>query len=285
MIDLSLVSPSVVKRLLTQAGLRPKKRLGQNFLIDGNILGKIIAGAELDSHSKVLEVGPGPGTVTVEAASVASQVVAVEADRDLLPILEETTKDYSNIEVVHSDFLKLDLPEFLKERFQGEPATVVANLPYYITSPLIVKLIEAKEHINRMVIMVQEEVADRLTAKPGTKGYGSITVFVRYHCQIQLVAKAKRTVFYPAPDVDSAVLRLDILPTPAVRVDNEQLFFAIVRASFGQRRKTLLKSLSGSQDLYWSREKALAVLTKAEIDPTRRGETLSLEEFARLANS
>jgi 16S rRNA (adenine1518-N6/adenine1519-N6)-dimethyltransferase len=246
---------------------------------------KIIDAAELGERSCVLEVGPGLGTVTIEAAKVAKKVVAVEADRDLIPALNETVGELSNVEIVAEDFLKLDLPEFLRSRFGEMPCTVVANLPYYITSPLIIRLIEVKSQIDRMVLMVQEEVADRLTAKPGTEGYGSITVFVQYHCDVHVVAKAKRTVFLPAPEVDSAVIRLDMRLVPAVEVSNEALFFRIVRASFGQRRKTLLRALSGSPDLIWTREYAQSILEKAGIDPVRRGETLSLEEFAAISTA
>ncbi len=282
---INLLSPAEVKRLLAHHGLRPKKRLGQNFLIDRNILRKIIAAAELASDSLVLEIGPGLGTVTQETAQSVEKVVAVESDRELIPILKEIVGDYPNTEIVMADFLKLDLTGFLSDRFNERRCIVIANLPYYITTPLIIRLIEARKHISRMVLMVQEEVANRLTSTPGSSGYGSITVFVQYYCEVRTIAKAKRTVFYPAPEVDSTILRLDVRTNPAVDVQNEVLFFKIVRASFGQRRKTLLKSLSGSPELDWSRDQALEILEKAAIDPSRRGETLSLDEFASLANS
>jgi len=278
-----LFSPTEVRELLTRHGLRPKKRFGQNFLLDRNVLKKIIEAAELDTESYVIEVGPGLGTLTREAAEIAAQVVAVEADRDLISVLKETVGGLSNVEIVSGDFLKLDLPEFISSRFKENRATVVANLPYYITSPLIIKLIEAKSHINRIVVMVQDEVAGRMTAEPRTDEYGSLSVFVQYHCNVRVAAHVKRTVFYPAPEVDSAVVRLDIREKPAVDVPDEELFFKIVRASFGQRRKTLLRSLSGDPVLGWTRETAGTVLEKAGIDPIRRGETLSLEDFASLA--
>ena len=278
-----MFSPTEVRELLTRHGLRPKKRFGQNFLLDRNVLKKIIEAAELDTESYVIEVGPGLGTLTREAAEIAAQVVAVEADRDLISVLKETVGGLSNVEIVSGDFLKLDLPEFISSRFKENRATVVANLPYYITSPLIIKLIEAKSHINRIVVMVQDEVAGRMTAEPRTDEYGSLSVFVQYHCNVRVAAHVKRTVFYPAPEVDSAVVRLDIREKPAVDVPDEELFFKIVRASFGQRRKTLLRSLSGDPVLGWTRETAGTVLEKAGIDPIRRGETLSLEDFASLA--
>ncbi|MEN6520762.1 MAG: 16S rRNA (adenine(1518)-N(6)/adenine(1519)-N(6))-dimethyltransferase RsmA [Armatimonadota bacterium] len=281
--DINLLSPAEVRQLLARHGLRPKKRLGQNFLIDRNVLGKIIDAADLGADSCVLEVGPGLGTVTKEAAGIVAKVVAVEADRDLIPVLEETVGGLPNVEIVSGDFLKLDLPEFLGSQFGERRCTIVANLPYYITSPLIIKLIEAKKHIDRMVVMVQEEVAARMVAAPGSGDFGSLTVFIQYHCEVKIAAHVKRTVFFPSPEVDSAVVRLDIRSEPAVSVPDEGLFFKIVRASFGQRRKTLLKSLSGSPDLGWTRETAGKVLETAKIDPVRRGETLSLEEFATLA--
>ncbi|MBI2843042.1 MAG: 16S rRNA (adenine(1518)-N(6)/adenine(1519)-N(6))-dimethyltransferase RsmA [Armatimonadetes bacterium] len=283
--NFNLLSPSEVKRLLERYVLRPKKRLGQNFLIDRNVLRKIIEAAELDAGSVVLEIGPGLGTVTQEAASLAAQVVAVEADRDLIPVLSETVGRCENVEIVNADFLQLDLPSFLTSRFGEKKCIVVGNLPYYITSPLITKLIEAREHIERMVLMVQQEVAERLAAEPATEGYGSLTVFVQYYCQVRIVARVKRTVFYPAPEVDSSIVRLDIRESPAAAVQDEALFFNIVRSAFGQRRKTLLKSLSGSPTLGWNRETAGAVLARAGIDPVRRGETLSIDEFAAIARA
>lgn len=284
-VDVNLLSPAQVTQLLARHGLRPKKRLGQNFLIDRNVLRKIIDAAELTSESHVLEIGPGLGTVTREAAEVAAKVVAVEMDRDLIPVLEETVGGCPNVEIVHADFLRLDLPAFLESHFGEARCTVVANLPYYITSPLIIRLIDVKDRIERMIVMVQQEVADRLAAQPGTKDYGSLTVLIQYHCFVRMVARVKRTVFYPAPEVDSAIIRLDVRPSPAVDVPNEALFFRIVRAAFGQRRKTLPRALSGSPDLGWTREKAGSALTKAGIDPGRRGETLSLEEFAEIARA
>lgn len=283
--SVNLFSPSEVTELLIRHGLRPKKRLGQNFLIDRNVLNKIVGAADLTADSYALEVGPGLGTLTRELAAIAKKVVGVEADRDLIPVLSETLEDYNNIEIVHGDFLKLDLTEFLSEKFGDNKLTVVANLPYYITTPLITSFIAAKSHLNRMVVMVQQEVAQRMAAAPGTSDYGSITVFVQYHCKVSIAAKIKRTVFYPPPDVDSAVLRLDIRQEPPVDVKDEAVFFNIVRASFGQRRKTLLKALSGSPNLGWSKEKSSETLAKAGIDHTRRGETLSLEEFATIANA
>jgi len=280
--NVNLLSPTGVKDILARHGLRPKKRLGQNFLIDRNVLGKILDTAELDKSSLALEVGPGLGTLTRGAALIAERVVAVEADRQLIPVLQETVGDLANVEIVTGDFLELDLPGFLGARFGAKRCIVLGNLPYYITSPILTKLIGAKNRIDRMVVTVQEEVAGRLAAPPGSKDYGSLTVLVQYHCAVSVAARAKRTVFYPAPEVDSAVVRLDVRPSPAVAVDDEELFFEIVRAAFGQRRKTLVRALSGSPRLRWSSERAAAVLAAAAIDPVRRGETLLLSEFAAL---
>ena len=278
----NLLSPTEVKRILASHGLRPKKRLGQNFLIDRNVLRKILDAAELDPSSLVLEIGPGLGALTREAALAAAKVVAVEVDRNLIPVLQETVGDLDNVEIVAADFLELDLPEFLSSRFGERRCIVLANLPYYITSPLITKLMDTANRIERMVIMVQEEVAQRLTAMPGSRDYGSLTVLVQYHCSVRIVAHVKRTVFYPPPEVDSAIVRLDVRQAPPVSVPDEAFFFRIVRASFGQRRKTLLRSLSGSPELGWTRQRAEEVLSGAGIDPVRRGETLSLEEFAAI---
>lgn len=283
--NINLVSPTEVKAILARHGLHPKRRLGQNFLIDRNILDKIVGSAELTSESNVLEIGPGLGTVTREAADRAGRVVAVEMDRDMCAVLRETVGDRDNVEVVEADFLKLNLPEFLGLRFGSSRCTVLANLPYYITSPVIIKLIESKDLLDRIVVMVQQEVAERMVARPGTSAYGSLSVFVQYHCSIGIVAKAKHTVFFPAPEVDSSVVRMEVLPGGSVQVSSEILFFRVVRAAFGQRRKTLLAALSGSPDLRWSRDLAAETLKRAGIDPTRRGETLSLSEFASLADA
>lgn len=278
----NLLSPIKVKQLLARYGLHPKKRFGQNFLIDRNILVKILDASGLNADSCILEIGAGLGTVTSEAAHKAKQVVAVEKDKDLIPVLQETAGGLGNVEILQADFLELDMEEFLTSRFGKNRCTVIANLPYYITTPIIVKLLNVKSRIDRMVLMVQKEVADRIKASPDTPNYGSLSVLIQYHCAIDIIAQAKRTIFYPAPEVDSSVVRLDVRQTPAVVVPDEALFFKIVRASFGQRRKTLLRSLSGSPDLGWSKEKARTALDRAGIDPSRRGETLSLDEFASL---
>lgn len=280
----NLVSPSQVRSLLQRHGLRPLKRLGQNYLIDRNVLDKIVRLAEPAESRFVLEIGPGLGTVTQALAEQAEKVVAVEIDSRLLPVLEETLGGLSNVEVVNADFLRLDLDPFLNERFGSEKCAAVSNLPYYITSPIIVRLLENTERFSRIVLMVQREVAERLDAKPRTNAYGSLTVFVQFHCDVQIAAHVSKNVFFPAPEVDSALIVLDPLLEPSVKTVDEQLFFRIVRAAFGKRRKTLSNALVTAAGESWPKNAVQQALEKAGIDPPRRGETLSLEEFARLAD-
>ena len=281
---MTLTSAPQVKELLARHGIHPKKRLGQNFLIDRNVLDRLLDAADLGPDSDVLEIGPGLGVVTEEAAKRAGKVVCVEIDRDLEPILAELLSDCLNAEIVIGDFLKLDLPEFLGKRSEGR-WTVIANLPYYITTPILAKLIDSKQHFRTILLMVQREVGQRLRAGAGSDEYGAISVFVQYHCKIKPVMRVSRNVFYPIPDVDSELVKLTVRDVPAVAVSDEATFFLIVRAAFGKRRKTLLNALSSSDDLRWDKQRAQQVLAAAGIDPGRRGETLGLEEFAALANA
>jgi 16S rRNA (adenine1518-N6/adenine1519-N6)-dimethyltransferase len=279
---MNLTSPTEVKRILSAHGLHPKKRFGQNFLIDRNVLNRIVDAAGIGSEDNALEIGPGLGTVTVELAERAKRVVAVEMDREMVTVLGDTLAGYPNVEVVQADFLALDTADFLKERFGDARCTVVANLPYYITTPIITSLIDVRERLERIVLMVQKEVAARLRARPATEDYGSLSILLQYYCRVETVMQVSRNVFYPPPDVDSAVVRLTPLPEPAVKVADEALFFRIVRASFSQRRKTLLNTLSSMKEPGWSKDKVDEVLRAAGIEPARRGETLSLEELARI---
>jgi len=281
----SLLSPSQVSSLLARYAIRPKRRLGQNFLIDRNILNKIVDAAQPAESRYVLEIGPGLGTATIALAEAAEKVVAVEADPRLIPVLQETLRDRNNVEIVQADFLKLDLGRFLDEWFDGNRCVAVSNLPYYITSPIITRLIEHKDRFLRIVLMVQKEVAARLAAKPGLEDYGALTVLVQYHCRLEIIAQVSRNVFYPPPDVDSALILLEPLPEPSVKTVDEALFFRVVRAAFGKRRKTIWNALTAFRGEAWSRETVRSVLRAAGIDPRRRGETLSLEEFARVADS
>ena len=275
---MNLASSPQVKKLLAEHGLHPKKRLGQSFLIDRNVLNRIVEVSGAGPGVRILEIGPGLGVVTRELALRGARVVAVEVDRSLQPVLEQTLAGTGDVSLIFEDFLKVDLPKLLG----GGRWAVVANLPYCITTPIIVKLLESKTLVSSMLIMVQREVADRIAAAPGSGEYGSLSVLVQYHCEIERVMKVSRNVFYPVPDVDSELLKLNVRETPAVEVSDEALFFLIVRAAFGQRRKTLLNALSNSPELAWDKDRAGQVLCKAGIDPSRRGETLSLEEFARL---
>ncbi|MDO8586639.1 MAG: 16S rRNA (adenine(1518)-N(6)/adenine(1519)-N(6))-dimethyltransferase RsmA [Armatimonadota bacterium] len=281
----NLTSPAVVKSLLQARGLRPKKRLGQSFLVDRNVLNKILDAADLTPPDPVLEIGAGLGVVTRELAARSPHVVAVETDANLISILRETLFGLDNVDIVKEDFLRLDLDRFLEERFGDRKCTVVTNLPYYITTPIITTLLEEKQRISRIVLMAQREVAQRLAAPAGSSDYSSITVFVRYACEVEIVAQVSRNVFYPPPDVDSALVRLDVRERPAVEPKDEEMFFRIVRASFGKRRKTLLNALTGSPELGLTKTQIEDALRTAAIDPARRGETLDLPEFARIADA
>jgi len=276
-----LTSPRVVQEILARHGLRPNKQLGQNFLIDENIVHKIIAAAELGPEDAVLEIGPGLGVLTGPLAERARQVIAVEVDKGLIPVLEENLASYPNIKIIWGDILKIE-PEKLLAGLSS-PLKVVANLPYYITSPVIMALLTGPLPLERLVLMVQREVARRLTAAPGSKDYGVLAVAVQYYTRPEIVALVPRTVFFPRPDVDSAVVRLMMRPRPAVAVGDEALFFRLVRGAFGRRRKTLLNSLEGEFGAQYSREELAAFLQAGGIEPSRRGETLTLEEFALLA--
>jgi 16S rRNA (adenine1518-N6/adenine1519-N6)-dimethyltransferase len=282
---INLSSPADVSALLRRYGLRPKKRLGQNFLVDHNTLEKIAAAAELAPGDRVLEIGPGLGALTRALAERAGRVAAVEVDADLLPILRETLADRDNVAVVHADFLQLPLPAFLTQHLGDAGIKVVANIPYYITSPIVEQLLAVAERLERVILLVQREVAERLTAQPGTPEYGSFTLFVRYHAEVEALGRVSRNVFLPPPGVDSAIVRLRLRREPAVRVTQPARLFDVIHAGFQQRRKTLLNALLGFADLHLTRPTAEAALQAAGIDPQRRGETLSLEEFARLANA
>jgi 16S rRNA (adenine1518-N6/adenine1519-N6)-dimethyltransferase len=301
--------PSDTAALLRAHGLRPRKRWGQNFLCDQNVLDRIVKAAALQSGDHVLEIGPGLGALTRTLAAASAQVTAVEIDPLLEPLLKETLAGLDHVRLVFADFLKLDIPALLDEmgiaavgpkRLPGtvsiEPRrdraiasplppqiTVVANIPYYITSPIIAKLFEHKERISRIVLTVQQEVADRLVALPGTEAYGSMSVFAQFHSTVEVIGKVSRHVFLPQPDVDSAIVRITPLVPGKVNVKDENRFFQIVHAAFGQRRKTIANALAGAR-IGMDRESAARLLGATGIDPVRRGETLSLDEFARLAN-
>ena len=277
-----LSSHRATKDIVDKHGFKFSKSLGQNFLIDDNVIDKIIDGARVKEGDKVIEVGPGIGTLTREMAKRAEKVVAVEIDKNLIPILKETLSDFDNTEVVNEDILKVDINKLVDEKLSGGPVKLIANLPYYITTPIVMKFLEEDIPVTDIVVMVQKEVADRMNAVPSTKDYGALSVAVQYYCDTEIVAKAPRHMFIPQPKVDSTVIGLHIREEKKYKADNEQLFFKTVKAAFGQRRKTLLNSLSSMGVL--DKAKIKEVLAEAGIDEKRRGETLSIEEFAHLSN-
>ncbi|MBE7030325.1 MAG: 16S rRNA (adenine(1518)-N(6)/adenine(1519)-N(6))-dimethyltransferase RsmA [Ruminococcaceae bacterium] len=279
---LELTSPAVLKSLLARHGFHFSKSLGQNFLLDKNVLDEIVHAAGIDTDSEVLEIGPGFGTLTQALCSAAGKVAAIEIDSAALPVLEETCAPFDNLTVIHGDVLKLDLKSLIAEQFSGHTVKVAANLPYYITSPILTMLIENELPIQSITVMVQKEVADRLCAAPGGKEYGVLSVAVQFYCTAQTVCIVPPESFMPPPSVDSAVVHLTLRNTPAVEVPDRALFFRVVRAAFALRRKTLLNSLTGSGLLGLSKELIAYALDEAQIAPNRRGETLSLEEFAKL---
>ena len=261
-----------------------QKKFGQNFLIDGHVLDKIIAGAGVNKDDMVLEIGPGIGTMTQYLAEAAGSVTAVEIDRNLLPILEETLADYDNVTVIHADVLSLDLNQLVQEKNSGRPIKVVANLPYYITTPIIMALFEQHVPIANITVMVQKEVAARMKAGPGTKDYGALSLAVQYYAEPYIVANVPCNCFMPRPNVDSAVIRLTKYDTPPVAVKDETLMFKIIRASFNQRRKTLVNGLNNSPELSFTKEQIADAIAKASLPPSIRGEALTLEQFAGLTD-
>lgn len=261
-----------------------QKKFGQNFLIDTNVLNKIIDSAEITKDDCVLEIGPGIGTMTQYLAESAREVVAVEIDKALIPILKDTLSAYDNVTVINDDILKVDINKLVQERNAGKPIKVVANLPYYITTPIIMGLFESGVPLQSITIMVQKEVADRMQVGPGTKDYGALSLAVQYYAEPKVVANVPPNCFIPRPNVGSAVIRLTRYEKPPVEVKDEKHMFALIRASFNQRRKTLVNGLGNAPELGLSKEKVAAVLEQLGYSPTVRGETFTLEEFARLSN-
>ena len=261
-----------------------QKKFGQNFLIDGHVLDKIIAGAGVTKDDMVLEIGPGIGTMTQYLAEAAGKVVAVEIDRNLLPILQETLADYDNVKVIHADVLSLDLEKLVQEENGGRPIKVVANLPYYITTPIIMALFEQHVPLANVTVMVQKEVAARMTSGPGSKDYGALSLAVQYYAEPYIVANVPCNCFMPRPNVDSAVIRLTRYEEPPVQVNDEKMLFKIIRASFNQRRKTLQNGLNNSSELNFTKDQIAAAIAEAGFSPSVRGEALTLEQFAKLTD-
>lgn len=261
-----------------------QKKFGQNFLIDGHVLDKIIAGAGVTKDDMVLEIGPGIGTMTQYLAEAAGKVVAVEIDRNLLPILQETLADYGNVKVIHADVLSLDLEKLVQEENGGRPIKVVANLPYYITTPIIMALFEQHVPLANVTVMVQKEVAARMKSGPGSKDYGALSLAVQYYAEPYIVANVPCNCFMPRPNVDSAVIRLTRYEEPPVQVNDEKMLFKIIRASFNQRRKTLQNGLNNSSELNFTKDQIAAAIAEAGFSPSVRGEALTLEQFAKLTD-
>ena len=280
-----LGTPSATKKIINKYSFAFQKKFGQNFLIDSNVLESIIRGAEITKDDFVLEIGPGIGTMTQYLCEAARQVVAVEIDKMLIPILEDTLSEYDNVEVINQDVLKVDIKSLAEEKNNGKPIKVVANLPYYITTPIIMGLFESGVPIDSITIMVQKEVADRMQTGPGSKDYGALSLAVQYYATAKVILNVSATCFMPRPNVDSAVIKLTRHKEPTVNVADEKLMFKIIRASFNQRRKTLVNGLKNSPELSFSKEQIVKAVEKIGKPETIRGEALTLEEFAELANA
>ena len=262
-----------------------QKKFGQNFLIDSHVLDKIVSAAGITKDDFVLEIGPGIGTMTQYLAASARKVFAVEIDKALIPILEDTLKEFDNVQVINQDILKVDIKKLAEEHNDGKPIKVVANLPYYITPPMIMGIFESQVPIDSITVMVQKEVADRMKVGPGTKDYGALSLAVQYYAEPYIVANVPPNCFMPRPKVGSAVIRLTRHEKPPVEVADEKLMFRLIRASFNQRRKTLANGLNNSPELSYSKEEIQQTIEKCGFKAGIRGEALTLEDFAKLANA
>ena len=281
----TLGNPQNTIEVLQKYHFNFQKKFGQNFLIDTHVLDKIISAAGITKDDFVLEIGPGIGTMTQYLACAAREVVAVEIDKNLIPILEDTLQDYENVSVINDDILKVDIAALAEEKNQGRPIKVVANLPYYITTPIIMGLFEKNVPLESITVMVQKEVADRMQVGPGTKDYGALSLAVQYYAEPYIVASVPPNCFMPRPSVGSAVIRLTRHQEMPVQVKDEKLMFRLIRASFNQRRKTLANGLKNSPELQFSKEEIETAIEKLGKGASVRGEALTLEEFAKLANS
>ena len=283
---MKLYSPATIKDIRERYGFRLTKSLGQNFLTDKNIIDNIIEASNIGENDLVIEIGPGIGVITKEAAAKAGSVIAVEIDKNLIPILQETLADETNVKIINRDILKTDLTAVIEEEKknfpQMESVRIIGNLPYYITTPIIMKLLEDGVPADSITVMMQKEVADRIKAAPGNKERGALSVAVQYYCQVVKVTDVPKEVFVRAPKVDSTVLRLDIRKEKPVELKDDKLFFKAVKSGFAQRRKTLLNSLASGTGL--GKDKIGQILEEAGIDPGRRAETLDIDEFAKIAN-
>ncbi|MCD7751807.1 MAG: 16S rRNA (adenine(1518)-N(6)/adenine(1519)-N(6))-dimethyltransferase RsmA [Lachnospiraceae bacterium] len=279
-----LANPVNTLAVLKKYGFTAQKKYGQNFLIDANVLEKIISGAQITKDDCVLEIGPGIGTMTQYLAEAAGQVAAVEIDRHLLPVLADTLSPYDNVTVINEDILKVDITQIAGQYHEGRPIKVVANLPYYITTPVILKLLQCEAPIESIAVMVQKEVAQRMESGPGSKDYGSLSLAVQYYAEPEILTLVSASCFLPRPNVDSAVIRLKSCGKPPVHVQDDKFMFSLIRAAFNQRRKTLVNGLANAADLQVTKGEVSAALLKMGLPATVRGETLSLQEFAQLAD-
>ena len=271
-------------RILDKYNFNFQKRFGQNFLIDAHILDKIVTGAGVTKEDTVLEIGPGIGTMTQYLAERARRVIAVEIDKALIPILNDTLSEYDNVTIINDDILQVDINKLVKEYNEGRPIKVVANLPYYITTPIIMGLFESHVPLESITIMVQKEVADRMQVGPGTKDYGALSLSVQYYANPKIIAYVSPECFIPKPNVGSAVIQLLRYETPPVEVRDEDFMFKVIRASFNQRRKTLSNAISNAGNIKANREMVQDVLRKMDLDESIRGEKLSLDQFAEFSN-
>ena len=280
----TLGNPQNTIEILQKYNFNFQKKFGQNFLIDEHVLDKIIRAAEITKDDYVLEIGPGIGTMTQYLACAAREVTAVEIDRALIPILEDTLKEYDNVSIINEDILKVDIAALAKEKNGGRPIKVVANLPYYITTPIIMGLFEKNVPVDSITVMVQKEVADRMQVGPGTKDYGALSLAVQYYAKPEIVANVPPNCFMPRPKVGSAVIKLTRYEKPPVEVQDERLMFRLIRASFNQRRKTLVNGIKNSGDFSLGKEEIENIFEKCGLPLNIRGEALTLEQFAMLAN-
>lgn len=276
--DIATISKT--NEILKKFDQRAKKKFGQNFLIDLNIIGQIVTKSDITKDTCVIEIGPGIGALTEQLAKAAKKVIAFEIDETLIPILNETLGAYDNIEIINQDFLQVDFKKFVDKLEGYDSIRVVSNLPYYITTPILIKIFESRAKIDSITAMMQKEVADRLSAKPSTKEYNNLTILTQFYSDAKTIIKVPKNVFIPAPNVDSAVVRFDIRENK-VPINNEENFFKMLRASFAQRRKTILNNLG---EFLGSKEKAMQVLESVNINPQIRAEALTIEDFARLSN-
>jgi len=282
MADLGNVSKTI--DIIKKYDFNFQKKFGQNFLIDTHILEGIVKGAEITKDDVVIEIGPGIGTMTQYLCEAARKVIAVEIDKNLIPILKDTLKEYNNVDVINDDILKVDINKLVKEENDGKPVKVVANLPYYITTPIIMGLFERHVPLKSITVMVQKEVADRMKTGPGSKDYGALSLAVAYYSKAEVILDVSNNCFIPKPKVGSSVIRLTLYDKPPVVVDDEEKMFNIIRASFNQRRKTLVNGLKNASNLPYTREDVLSALSQMNLDENIRGEKLTLEEFAELSN-